>query len=338
MSLARPSFAAENALIAILLSASFYSALPIQALAQVSSQEQSAAAPTIVQDLFANPQRAADALIRAATEYDVPALLKIFGPASKDFVSSADPVQDKNHINAFVAKAREKTTVTIDPKNGSRAMLTVGNDDWPFPVPIVRKGRQWIFDSKQGHDEILFRRIGENELDAIQICKGFVEAQKEYASEIHDDSGVNQYAQKIFSTPGKRDGLYWQNPDGTSGGPISEAVARAIEEGYSPNQASGYHGYIFKVLKGQGPAARLGQLDYVINGIMIGGFALVAVPADYRITGVKTFMVSYDGTVYEKDLGPDSREIVSAMERYNPDKSWHSLDEKWTRVSNSATE
>jgi hypothetical protein len=215
----------------------------------------------------------------------------------------------------------------------------VGNDNWPFPVPIVRKGRKWIFDSKQGHNEILFRRIGRNELDTIQVCEGFVEAQKEYASEIRDDSGVNQYAQKIISTPGKQDGLYWQNADGTPAGPISEAIARAIQEGYSASQPSGYHGYIFKVLKGQGPAARLGQLDYVINGIMIGGFALVATPAEYRVTGVKTFMVSYDGIVYEADLGPNSRKIVEAMERYNPDKTWQRVSEKWTEdADDSAAE
>jgi hypothetical protein len=338
MRLSRLSFAASTAGMAFLLVAFFCSVLPTNTLARSSSEQQLNAASTTAQDSFANPQLAADTLIRAAAEYDVPALLKIFGPEGKDFVSSADPVQDKNHIDAFVAKAREKKTVTIDPKNGSRAILVVGNDDWPFPVPIVRRGRTWIFDSREGHDEILFRRIGKNELDAIQICKGFVEAQKEYASEIRDDSGVNQYAQKIISTPGKQDGLYWQNSDGTPGGPISEAVARAIEEGYSPDRPSGYHGYIFKVLKGQGPAARLGQLDYVINGVMIGGFALVAVPAEYRVTGVKTFMVSYDGVVYEKDLGSESRAVVSRMERYNPDKTWHPLNEQWTQPSDSATE
>jgi hypothetical protein len=291
-----------------------------------------------MQESFASPQWAADALIRAAEQYDVSALMKIFGPEGKDFVASGDPVRDKNYAEAFVAKAREKKLVTIDPKNGSRAILTVGNDAWPFPVPIVRQGRKWIFDSKQGHDEILYRRIGANELDAIQLCEGFVEAQKEYASEIHDDSGVNQYAQKIISTSGKHDGLYWQNSDGKPGGPISEAVARAIQEGYSPNQPSGYHGYIFKVLKGQGSAARLGQLDYVIDGIMIGGFALVAVPAEYRVTGVKSFMVSYDGIVYEKDLGLNSREVVSSMERYNPDKSWHAVSEKWEEAAELAAE
>jgi len=187
----------------------------------------------------------------------------------------------------------------------------------------------WYFDSKRGHDEILFRRIGANELDAIQICRGFVDAQKEYASEVHDNSGVNQYAQKVISTPGKHDGLYWKNDDGTTGGPIGEPIARAIEEGYSPGKTSGYHGYYFKVLRGQGPAARLGQLDYVVEGVMIGGFALVAFPAEYRVTGAKSFMVSYDGIVYEKDLGPDTARIAQSMERYNPDKSWHRTDDEW---------
>jgi hypothetical protein len=333
MMFARVAFA-----LTLLLTLSLLPLQLMQATAQSATEKQSLADSAVAQEAFATPQWAADALIRAATDYDTSALLRVFGPDGKDFILSPDPVQDRTYAQAFVAKAREKRSVVIDPNNGSRAILSVGNDNWPFPVPIVRKGRKWIFDSKQGHDEILFRRIGRNELDAIQICEGFVEAQKEYASEIHDDSGVNQYAQKIISTPGKHDGLYWQNPDGTPAGPISEAIARAIQEGYSPSQASGYHGYLFKVLKGQGPAARLGQLDYVINGIMIGGFALVAVPAEYRVTGVKTFMVSYDGIVYEADLGPNSRKMVEAMERYNPDKSWHAVSEKWTQDADSASE
>jgi hypothetical protein len=278
---------------------------------------------------FDTPQKAAAALIQAAGNFDVPALLNIFGPNGKDFVSTADPVRDKNAALAFAAKAQESNKVTIDQKNQARAILSVGNDDWPLPVPIVRKNGKWYFDSREGHDEIVYRRIGANELDAIQICRGFVEAQKEYATQIHDDSGVNQYAQKIMSTSGKQDGLYWKNADGTPGGPISEAVARAIQEGYSPGNKSGYHGYYFKVLKGQGPAARLGQLDYLINGIMIGGFALVAVPAEYRVTGVKTFIVSYDGIVYEKDVGSDSLNIAKNMELYNPDKTWRVTNDEW---------
>jgi hypothetical protein len=294
----------------------------------VQAEEAKQTAPA-VQKSFATPQKAAEALIEAAASYDVPVLLEIFGPDGKDFVSSGDPVRDKSYAESFVAKAKEKTVITTDPQNRDRAILSVGNDDWPFPVPIVRRGGKWYFDSKEGYDEILFRRIGANELDAIQICRGFVEAQKEYASDIHDDSGVNQYAQKIFSTPGKHDGLYWKNADGSPGGPISEAVARAIEEGYSATQPSGYHGYYFKILKGQGPAARLGQLDYVINGVMIGGFALLAVPVKYHVTGVKTFMVSYDGIVYEKDLGFNSLNIAKRIERYNPDKAWHRSDDQW---------
>jgi len=283
--------------------------------------------PPAPQQTFSTAQLAADALIQAADKNDIPALLNLFGPDGKELVSSADPVQDKKRIEEFVTKAHEKRNVISESGNSARAILAVGSDDWPFPVPIVKQNGKWHFDAKAGRDEIVFRRVGANELDAIQICRGFVEAQKEYASEIHDDSGLNQYAQKIISTPGQHDGLYWKNEDGTPGGPISEAVARAIEEGYSPDQASGYHGYIFKVLKGQGPAARLGQLDYVINGVMIGGFALVAAPAEYRSTGVKTFMVSYDGIVYEKDLGPDSLKIVQSMERYNPDKTWHATQD-----------
>jgi len=287
---------------------------------------------------FSTPEQAAEALIGAAGTYDVPALLEIFGPDGKDFVASADPIRDKSLAADFASKAREKNVVTIDPKNKTRAILSVGSDDWPFPVPIVKKGSKWYFDSKQGRDEILFRRIGANELDAIQICRGFVEAEREYASEVHDNSGINQYAQKIISTPGKHDGLYWQNDDGTPGGPISEAVARAIEEGYSPGKASGYHGYYFKVLKGQGPAARLGRLDYLIEGVMIGGFALVAFPAEYRVTGVKTFMVSYDGVVYERDLGTETLKIAQNMELYNPDKAWRPTNDQWPPDSGIAAE
>ena len=297
-----------------------------------SSSAQSAAkssAPGAAVQRFDTPQQGAETLIHAAGEYDVPALERIFGAEGKTLISSADPIRDKNIAAAFAAKAAEKMNVNVDPKNPARAVITVGTDDWPFPVPLVKEGTKWYFDSKQGAKEILFRRIGANELDAIQICRGFVDAQKEYASEIHDDSKVNQYAQKIISTPGKHDGLYWENADGTSGGPISEAIARAIQEGYTPGKTSGYHGYYFKVLKGQGPAAPLGRLDYVIEGAMIGGFALLAVPSEYRVTGVKSFLVSYDGIVYEKDLGAETSKVAETMELYNPDKTWHRTNDQW---------
>jgi len=290
--------------------------------AQTEGASSSSSGSLTAPQSFATPRQAADALIASAQSDDVNSLLRIFGPEGKDLVSSSDPVRDKQYIEAFAAKAQEKTKIEADPNNPSRAVLAVGNDDWPMPVPLVRTNGKWHFDAKQGRNEVLYRRIGANELDAIQICRGFVEAQKQYSSQIHDNSGINEYAQKIISSPGKHDGLYWQNSDGSSGGPIGEVVARAISEGYSANEKSGYHGYYFKVLKGQGPAAPLGQLDYVIGGVMIGGFALAAVPVEYRVTGVKTFIVSYDGVVYEKDLGPDSLQIVQGMDRYNPDSGW----------------
>ena len=279
------------------------------------------------QKTFATAQQAAEIMILAVKNDDVTALLEIFGPAGKDFVSTGDDVQDKNSREAFAAMAQEKMQVETDPHNPNRAILSVGNEDWPTPVPIVKQGGKWHFDSKAGRAEILDRRIGANELDAITICRGYAEAQKDYASEIHDDSGVNQYAQRIISTPGKHDGLAWRNPDGSEGGPVGETVAKAIEEGYT-SKSGPYHGYYFRTLKGQGPAAPLGQLDYVVNGVMIGGFALVAWPAQYRVTGVETFIVSYDGIVYQKDLGPDTAKIAAAMERYNPDKTWHPTEDE----------
>jgi hypothetical protein len=289
------------------------------AVASVSTQPQ--------QKTFDTAQQAADAMILAVKNDDVAALLDIFGPAGKDFVSTGDDVQDKNSRAEFAALVQEKMNVEVEAHHPNRAILSVGNEDWPVPVPIVKQNGKWHFDSQAGRTEILDRRIGGNELDAINICRGYAEAQKEYASEIHDDSGVNQYAQRLISTPGKHDGLAWKNPDGSDGGPVGEAIAKALEEGYT-NQSGPYHGYYFKTLMGQGSAAPLGQLDYVVEGVMIGGFALVAWPAEYQVTGVQTFIVSYDGTVYQKDLGPDTGKLASAMERYNPDKSWNRTNDE----------
>ena len=278
---------------------------------------------------FDTPQQAADALIKAAGSYDVPELMAIFGPDGKDFVSGGDQVRDKNNAIDFAKEAGAKNSVEISKSNPNQATIIVGEEAWPLPVPLVKKNGKWYFNAKAGRQEILFRRIGTNELDAITVCRGYVEAQKEYALEPHD--GVNQYAQKIISTPGKKDGLYWKNEDGTPGGPIGEEIAKALEEGYNYNNVKqgGFHGYYFKILKGQGPAAPIGRINYVIEGVMIGGFALVAVPAEYRVTGVKTFIVSNDGVVYQKDLGPDSLKIAKQMELYNPDKTWQPTDDEW---------
>jgi len=270
---------------------------------------------------FASAQDAANALIEAAEKFDQAALTEILGPDSYDVIHSGEPARDREVAQKFAEQARIKTNVSLQPKNPRRAILEIGDDNWPFAVPIVKTGATWAFDSKAGRQELLYRRIGGNELDAIGICRGYVEAQHEYALQKRGTSGQNQYAQRIISTPGTQDGLAWQNSDGTWGGPIGEKVAAAIARGYS-NRAEPYHGYFFKVLKGQGPAAPLGQLDFVVKGAMIGGFALVAFPAQYRITGVKTFMVSHDGVVYEKDLGPQTLELAQAIELFNPDKSW----------------
>ena len=320
-----------NPLSAKLLSMVFGIAVCCVLLTAAPAVPQTKAATSAVtqqsQKTFDTAQQAADAMVLAVKNDDVPALLEIFGPAGKDFVSSSDEVQDKNSRAQFAALAQEKMHVDTDPHNPNRAILSVGNEDWPSPVPIIKLGGKWHFDSKAGRSEILNRHIGTNELDVITICRGFVEAQKEYAEQLHDDSGVNQYAQRIISTPGKQDGLAWKNSDGSWGGPIGETVAKALEEGYG-EKAKPFHGYYFKVLKGQGPAAPLGQLDYVIEGAMIGGFALVAVPAEYGVTGVMSFMVSYDGVVYQKDLGADSLKIVKEMDRYNPDKTWRSTHDE----------
>lgn len=272
---------------------------------------------------FATPQEAADALIDAAEKYDVAGLEEIFGPGARDVVDTGEPARDRQIVGEFAKKAREKKSVVIDRRSKARAFLSIGNEDWPFPIPIVKKAGKWSFDAKAGRQEILYRRIGANELDAIQICRGYVEAQHEYALKKREGYDVNQYAQKVISTPGKQDGLAWQNADGTWGGPVGENVARAIQGGYTnTGQPQQFHGYFFKILKGQGPAAPLGQMYFVVKGAMIGGFALVASPAEYGVTGVKTFIVSHDGVVYEKNLGRDTLTEFRKMELFNPDKSW----------------
>lgn len=272
-------------------------------------------------ETFDTPEQAADAFIAAADKFDVAAFKEILGPGQKDLVTSGDAVQDRKRAAEFAAHAREKKSVSIDPKDPDRAILIVGKEDWPAPIPIVKHGGKWSFDAVAGRDELLRRRIGSNELDAIEICRGYVEAQYDYAFDRRQGYEVNQFAQRIISTPGKHDGLAWRNPDGTLGGPIGERIADAIEEGYT-TKSQPYHGYYFKVLKGQGPAAPQGAMDFVIKGVMIGGFALVGAPAEYGSSGIKTFIVSHYGVVYEKDLGPSTLEQFKKMQRFNPDKTW----------------
>jgi hypothetical protein len=277
---------------------------------------------------FDDPKKAVDSLVQAAETFDVAALKEILGPDSEDIINSEDPVMDKQNAMKFAAKAKEKSAIVPFVDNPNRAAVTFGTDETALPIPLVKDKGKWSFDTTLGREEILNRRIGANELDAITICRGFVEAQHEYAAEKHEDSKVNQYAQRIISTPGKKDGLAWQNPDGTWGGPVGDAIAKAIEQGYT-DKTEPYHGYFFKVLKGQGPNAPMGEMDFVFNGAMLGGFALVASPAEHRVTGVKSFIVGPDGVVYEKDLGPETLKEFQTMERYNPDKTWKSTDDEW---------
>ena len=287
-----------------------------------AKQEGAQGTPQPGQKEFDTPKQAADALIQVATNLDLAAAKEILGPDGEDIISSEDPVMDKNRATAFANKAKEKTSVEIDRQNRNQAILIVGNDNFSLPIPIVKQKGKWFFDTKVGREEILNRRVGENELNAIEICRGFDEAQHEYAEEKHDGSKVNQYAQNILSTPGKHDGLAWQNPDGTWGGPVGEEVAKALQEGYKAERGTPYHGYYFKVLKGQGPAAPGAEIDFMVGGAMIGGFGLAVAPAEYRVTGVMTFMVGPDGVVYEKDLGPDTLKTFQSMDKYNPDKTW----------------
>jgi hypothetical protein len=273
---------------------------------------------------FDTPQRAADALVDAAEKFDVRALEDIFGSDGDEIVLFGEYAQDRQRASDFAARAHEKKSVSVDPAKGNRAFVLVGNEDWPFPIPLVKVGGKWSFDANAGRQEILYRRIGSNELDAIAICRGYIDAQQEYALEKREGYDVHQYAQRIVSSPGKQDGLAWQNTDGSWDGPIGENIARALEQGYSTNagKTEPYHGYFFKMLKGQGPAAPLGQLDYMVKGVIIGGVALAAAPAEYGETGVKSFIVSQDGVVYEKDLGSASLDEFMKMDRFNPDSSW----------------
>lgn len=281
----------------------------------------SAAAPDAGPRAFDTPQQAAEVLVKAAEAGDIPALLAILGPEGKDIVSSGDPVEDRNDLAKFAKKARAKMKVSFDLADPKRAILIAGDDDWPMPVPIVEAAGKWRFDAKEGREEILARRIGGNELQAISLLRGYVEAQREYASELRDGATMRQYAQKWVSTPGKQDGLSWYGPDGKPAGPIGDEIAKLLAAGYT-KKSEPVDGYYFRTLTAQGPAARLGARNYIVDGMMIGGFAAVAWPANYGVTGVQTFLVNNDGLVYQKDLGDDTEKLGPAIREFNPDEGW----------------
>jgi hypothetical protein len=270
---------------------------------------------------FPSPRKAAQALVEAVETRDLAGVFMILGSSSEAVFTTADPVADKRARDTFIQRAKEKMRVVADPNHPSRRILEIGNDQWPFPIPIVQASGSWHFDLEQGKEEILLRRIGDNELTAISVCRGYVEAQDEYFSQIRPGQGVRQFAQKFISSPGKHDGLYWPSTDPKDESPIGEMVAHAVAEGYT-TRSEPYHGYYFKILASQGPNASGGALDYVKDGAMTRGFALIAWPAEYKSTGVMTFLVNKSGIVYQKDLGEKSSQIAAATSAYNPDPTW----------------
>jgi len=277
------------------------------------------AAPKQDPRTFATPQEAIQAIIEAAEHDDGAALLKLFGPDGKDILESGDPAQDKDLRAEFVRSAHEKLQIEEDPANPDRVTFAVGEQDWPFPVPVVRRDGKWQLDPVRGRLEILARRIGRNELNIMEVCRGYVEAQLEYASEDRDKDGVLEYAQKAVSTAGKQDGLYSEDAS-------QNLVSKAFAVASGAAKPEPFHGYYFRILKSQGPEATGGALDYVVKGKMIGGFALVAWPAEYGLSGIQTFIVNHEGVVYGKDLGSNTAALAHQMIRFNPDKSWRRLD------------
>jgi hypothetical protein len=273
---------------------------------------------------YSSPARAAAALVAAARTGDVGALEQVLGPAGAKLVDSGDPVADGHDRSMFVAAYDRQHR--IDAAGDRRRTLVIGSEQWPFPIPIVNRGGQWLFDTAAGEQEILDRRIGRNELNAIRVCRAYVEAQRDYARSLAAGSGVREYARRFVSTPGSHNGLYWPAGPGEAESPVGPLVASARAEGYGGGDADGrraaYHGYFYRILERQGAAAPGGAYDYVADGHMIGGFALVAFPAEWGNSGVMTFIVNQDGIVQQQDLGPDTGTVARKMTAYDPGPGW----------------
>jgi hypothetical protein len=290
-----------------------------------SQSSQFAGRPAADQPLYNSDQEAVDALVQALQASDNRQTVhRVLGVAEQD-ISSGDPVADAKGFEKFSARMKEKTR--LEKQSDDKAILHLGEGDWPFPFPIVKGADgKWFFDGVTGKTEILARRIGANELMAIKVCRAYVDAQREYASKYRDNSDVLKYAQRFRSNEGKQDGLYWKTQDAQEESPFGETIAQAGREGYDWGQKGAihmpYHGYLFRILRKQGPAAPGGKYDYVINGNMIAGFALVAYPDKYGASGIMTFIVNHQGKVYQKDLGAGTVEAASKMNEYNPDGSW----------------
>jgi len=280
----------------------------------------------LAQQDYKTPQEAIDALVATANSGDQKAALAVLGRGGEDIISSGDKVSDEAVRKRFVDSYDAKHSIAMEGDN--KAILVIGDNDYPFPIPIVHnKNGTWSFDTEAGRREILYRRIGHNELDAIQTCLAYVDAQNEYAGKDRTGAGSGIYAQRFISEPGKKDGLYWPTAQGEEESPLGELFAAASAQGYHAGEGrSPYHGYYYKILTKQGPAAKGGAADYIVNGKMIGGFALVAYPAQYRNSGVMTFIVNYSGAVFQKDLGHDTANVAEDMTSFNPDSSWKKVD------------
>jgi hypothetical protein len=275
------------------------------------------------QTSFASAEKAVTSLVDAVKANDMQKLSAILGEGSEDILSSGDDVADSQGRAKFIEIYTEANSLVSEGE--SKQVLILGKEKWPFPIPIVKKDKDWVFDTMAGREEILHRRIGRNELNTIQTCLAYVDAQREYAMKDLDSDGKTEYAQKFASDPGTKNGLYWKAKEGEGLSPLGSFAALASAEGYARNKEdkpTAYHGYYFKILFAQGGNATGGAYDYVVKGSMIGGFALVAYPAEYGNSGVMTFIVNHDGVVYQKDLGEDTEAIANSLEKFDPDKSW----------------
>lgn len=308
----------------MLLATLIFVPLMVQAETQMPAMAAPATVNTVEAKSFSTPDEAVKALLEALTNKDKAQLTALFGNQEEELLSSGDEVQDSNNRAEFVALAEEK--MRIETLSEDKAILHVGNNDWPFPIPLVKTGENWQFDAAQGRQEILNRRIGRNELSTVAAMRGYVEAQFEYANLDRDGDGVSEYAQKFRSDPGKFDGLFWETGEGQPQSPLGPLFSQAKAEGYKAPEATEesapFHGYYYRILTRQGAAAPGGKYDYIINDNMIAGFGLVAFPAQYGSSGIMSFVVNHQGKVYQKDLGPKTTELVESLKEYNPDSTW----------------
>jgi Protein of unknown function (DUF2950) len=283
---------------------------------------------TVAQQVFTSPAVAASALVTASKADDIKALSFILGPDADQIISSGDPVADNNARDNFVRRYQEMHRLAYDYQG--RVILYIGADNWPVPIPLVKKNGGWVFDTAAGKDELLHRRIGQNELFSISVLEDLAEGQAEYASGAHDGEPPGQFARTIMSTAGKENGLYWETAEGQPESPIGPLVASATVEGYKRNSGGNpipFHGYYYKVLTRQGRDAPGGAKNYLVNGKMIRGFAFLAYPAEYRASGVMTFIINQNGVIVQKDLGPDTAKLASEIIEFNPDQTWQELEE-----------